>query len=264
MQRLFSQLFLLLQVGCLSLATMSVSTPVQAARPEGVPAKLTIGIEDGYFPYEYLNEKGEFTGFDVELIKYICKQLETKCKLERGAFDGLIPNLLFKKTDLVVSALSITDERKKRVSFSTPYINPIPGVYVVSDNSKYKQVKELKVIGVQQGTTLAVYLQQQKGITIKTYPSFDTAMLDLKTGRIQAVFESEDVAQGYLTANKTKAHFLATKVFSPVVSQGIGIAVRHKDKQLLAAINKALAKAQSDGVLAKLKAKYKIVDTFND
>lgn len=231
------------------------------ANANNIPSTLTIGIEDGYYPYEYLNEQGQFTGFDVELINYICADLGVTCKLDRGSFEGLIPNLLFKKTDMVVSALSITDERKKRVNFTSAYIDPIPGVYIVNNNSPLKSVSELKNIGVQQGTTLQVYLQEHvPNVTLRTYPSFDTAMLDLKGGRVQTVFESLDVANKYLKDPSQRVKVLGQPVYNPMISQGLGIAVRKEDTALLEALNKSIAKLKADGTLEKLKEKYGIDD----
>ncbi|WP_222987502.1 ABC transporter substrate-binding protein [Psittacicella hinzii] len=235
---------------------MSVSL-VQA----NIPKTLVVGIEDGYYPYEYLDDKGNFTGFDVELIELICQELGINYRLDRGAFESLIPNLLFKKTDVVVSALSITDERKKRVNFTVPYVHPIPGVYLVNKESSYTNINELKTIGVQYGTTLQVYLDNQKlAGKLRTYPSFDTAMLDLKGGRVQTVFESLDVAGKYLNDPAQNLKVLGEPVYSPVISQGLGIAVRKDNPQLLEALNKAITTLEKNGTLKALKQKYNIVD----
>ncbi|RIY33616.1 substrate-binding periplasmic protein [Psittacicella gerlachiana] len=242
----------------LTTCALGVST-VALAQANNLPSTLTIGIEDGYYPYEYLNEKGEFTGFDVELINYICADLGVTCKLDRGAFDGLIPNLLFRKTDMVVSALSITDDRKKRVNFTVPYIEPSAAVYIVNEDSNLQSIDELKNIGVQQGTTLLSYLQsEKKNVQLKTYPSFDTAMLDLKGGRVQTVFESLDVASKYLNDKSQKVKVLGAPVYSPLISQGTGIAVRKGDTNLLNALNASIEKLKADGTIDKLKAKYGI------
>lgn len=237
-----------------------ITTPAQAA-----PQVLQVGIENGYYPYEYLNDKGEFTGLDVELINYVCQQMNVKCELQRGAFEALIPNLLFKKTDIVISALSITEERKKRVAFSTSYVDAKPAVYVINRANQSKAVKDLKVIGVQQGTTLLSYLNTLDGITIRQYPSFDTAMLDLGAGRLDAIFESLDVSAKYLEQERAKYSIAGEPVYSTIISNGTGIAVRKSDTKLLAQINQALAKAKETGFLQQLLTKYNLnmdVDAF--
>ncbi|WP_222987501.1 transporter substrate-binding domain-containing protein [Psittacicella hinzii] len=221
---------------------------------------LQIGIENGYFPYEYLDDQGNFTGFDVELINFVCAEIKANCVLNRGAFEALIPNLLFKKSDIVISALSVTDERKKRVAFSTPYISPKPAVYIVNNNTKLKDPKQVKVLGVQQGTTLAAYLKATlpSNVQVRYYSSFDTAMLDLKGGRLDAVFESSDVAQKYLASENDLVKTLGAPVYSDLISQGVAIAVRPTDKTLLAEINQALVKAKETGLLDRLYVKYNI------
>lgn len=237
------------------IASIFTSANVLANTPQRT---LTIGIEDGYYPYEYTNEQGQFTGLDVELINFVCQQMQVKCVLKRGAFEGLIPELIFRKTDLVISALAITDERKKRIDFSTPYIEAKPGVFIVNQNNAPGQVEQLKVVGVQQGTTLAVYLKQAlpKNVQIKMYPSFDTAMLDLKGGRVDAVFESIDVSAKYLNDQTNRVQVLGEPVYSDLISQGTAIAVRKGNTELLAQINAALEQARSQGLLTQLYAKY--------
>ncbi|RIY39298.1 substrate-binding periplasmic protein, partial [Psittacicella hinzii] len=148
------------------------------------------------------------------------------------------------------------DERKKRVNFSTPYVGAKPGVYIVNNSSPTKNISDLKVVGVQQGTTLASYLMTLKGIEIKYYPSFDTAMLDLKGGRVEAVFESLDVAAKYLDDKSQKVQVLDEPIFDNIIGQGTGIAFRKSDKELLAKVNKALAKAKETGFLNELAQKY--------
>lgn len=238
-------------------APVTTVKPKPTQRPEGVPASLKIGIEDGYFPYEYLDQAGKFTGFDVEVIDYVCKDLMVECTLDRGAFDSLIPNLIYKKTDLVISALSVTDERKKRVAFSDTYVPPAYAVFLVPTNSKITDVNQIKNLGVQQGTTLATYLEKETNYKVNYYPSFDLSMLDLLAGsRVDAVFESYDVAAKYLKEKADQIKILGEPVLNPTISQGTAIALRPADNTLRQAVNQALARAEADGTLPALRAKY--------
>lgn len=255
MKSLFTRFVQVSLLATLALGATFTTTATTAYAADN--RKLVVGIEDGYFPYEYLNEKGEFVGYDVDVINYVCKEIKAQCTLARGTFDALIPNLLYKKTDLVISALSITDERKKRVEFSDVYVPAQKAGYIVNNNATYKNLGQLKTVGVQQGTTLAAYLRANTKYNIKLYPSFDTAMLDLKGRRIDAVFESIDVASKYLADAKQQVKTFDKLVSDPLISQGTAIAFRKNDPLRLE-VNKAIAKGEKSGYFAQLRKKYGI------
>ena len=82
--------------------------------------KIFVGTNAEFPPFEYL-EKGEVTGFDIELVNEIGKVMDADVKVLDMSFDGLLPALQMKKVDLVIAGMTATEERKKTVSFTQPY-----------------------------------------------------------------------------------------------------------------------------------------------
>ena len=93
---------------------------------------LTFAMEPSYPPFESTNEKGEIIGFDVDIAKAICKEIQATCHFKGEAFDALITNLRSKRFDAAISAIDITDARAKQVLFSEPYYDSTPTFFALS------------------------------------------------------------------------------------------------------------------------------------
>ncbi len=83
--------------------------------------KINFGVSATYPPFESIGANNEIVGFDIDLAKALCKQMQAECTFTNHAFDSLIPSLKFRKYDAVISGMDITPERSKQVSFTTPY-----------------------------------------------------------------------------------------------------------------------------------------------
>ncbi len=83
--------------------------------------KSILAFQPPYPPFESIGANNEIVGFDIDLAKALCKQMQAECTFTNHAFDSLIPSLKFRKYDAVISGMDITPERSKQVSFTTPY-----------------------------------------------------------------------------------------------------------------------------------------------
>ncbi|MCX7831658.1 MAG: transporter substrate-binding domain-containing protein [Actinobacteria bacterium] len=221
------------------------------------PGVLTVGSDVAFPPFEFEDEKTqEIVGFDVDLIKEIGKRIGLQVKIQPAAFDTIIQALNAKKFDCVVSAMTITDERKQQVDFSDPYIDSNQSLAVKS-GSPIKSIEDLKgrIVGVQRGTTGELKAQEIKekyGIKeIKSYDDTLMAFEDLKAGRIDAVINDYPV-----TAYLVKKDPFFEIVAEIPTGEKYGIAVRKDSKALLEAINKALADMKKDGTYEKIYKKW--------
>ena len=133
-----------------------------------------------YPPFESLDASNQIVGFDIDLAKALCKQMQADCTFTNHAFDSLIPALKFKKYDAVISGMDITPDRSKQVSFTDPYY--ANSAVVIAKKDTYKSFAELKGkrIGMENGTTHQKYLQDQHP-EVKTvaYDSYQNAIIDL-------------------------------------------------------------------------------------
>jgi octopine/nopaline transport system substrate-binding protein len=156
---------------------------------------LRIGTSADYPPWESVDASGEIVGFDKDIGDEICKRVSATCAWQNQAYDGLLPGLQVGKFDLVISGVSINDERSQKVDFSAAYADA-PNSIVVAAGSKTADAKtasELQsalaeaAIGVQTGTTHEQVIRANfPDADIRVYDRPDQIADDLIAGRIDA------------------------------------------------------------------------------
>jgi len=100
--------------------------------------EIRIAFDVPYEPFEYKDENGELTGFEVELAEAMCDEMNADCEFVIQSWDGMIPGLLARKFDLIMSSMSITPERAERVLFSEPYYNT-PGGWFGPESLQHRR-----------------------------------------------------------------------------------------------------------------------------
>lgn len=116
--------FVLAGLLSLSLLTLAGCGSNDAAKqPDSTPTEkvLRVGSDIAYAPFEFMDEKQQPTGFDMELIRALGEDMGYKVNIETAAFDGLIMALQNGKYDAVISAMTIREDRAKSVQFSDKY-----------------------------------------------------------------------------------------------------------------------------------------------
>ncbi|SFR57889.1 amino acid ABC transporter substrate-binding protein, PAAT family [Marinobacter daqiaonensis] len=218
---------------------------------------IRIAFDVPYEPFEYRDEDGNLTGFEVELAEAMCDELKADCEFVIQAWDGMIPGLLARKFDAIMSSMSITEERAERVLFSEPYYNT-PGGWFGREGFAVdvtdKSAMEGKTVGVQRGTTMDTYVTEELGgtVTIKRYTTADDMVLDLEGQRLDVVFVDYPVGEQTIL---TKEGF--KEVGEPVkLGQGVGVAMRKRDQGLADMVNGALRKLKNDGTYDAIMQKY--------
>ena len=223
---------------------------------------VRIAMDATYPPFESVDANGQIVGFDRDIGEALCKQMQVTCTFTNQAFDGIIPGLLGNRYDAILSGMSITEERKKKVDFTEKYLNAPPAV-VVPKNSKLTGVspEELAgaVIGVQSSTTHANYVEQKLPKSeMRAYPSPDNYKLDLAAGRIDAVIDSVVILDDWVRSDAGSCcKILGTVTPDPVINgPGAGIAVRKEDQALRDMFNAAIQAIRADGTYQKINDKY--------
>ncbi len=232
---------------------------------------IRIGTEGAYPPFNYVDKNGKIKGFDIDIAKALCKVAHVKYKFVVQDWDGIIPGLIAKKFDCIISSMSITAEREKKVSFTKKYYST-PVRFVERKGAGIKITKAGltgKIIGVQRGTVAANFVNDEFGkvATIKSYTTQDDANLDLVSGRVDVVVaDSVVLNEGFLTKPMGKDFTFAGPGFNDPkwFGKGIGIAVRKGDTQLINLFNKAIAKIRANGTYKKINAKYFDFDVYGD
>ncbi|MDD0823983.1 lysine/arginine/ornithine ABC transporter substrate-binding protein [Mannheimia sp. AT1] len=206
---------------------------------------ITFAMEPSYAPFETTNEKGEVIGFDVDIANALCEELKAKCQFKAQSFDSLIAGLKFKNFDAIISGMDITEARQKQVSFTKPYLEN--SVSFVAVKGKFTP-ETAKNVGVQNGTTFQQYLNKNaKQYNLKPYASLQSAVLDLKNGRIDMVFGDTPVLAEWLKTEQ-ELDFVGEKVVDETFfGNGYGIAVNKSNTELLEKLNGALDAIKTNG-----------------
>lgn len=224
-----------------------------------IAKELTIVTSAEYPPFEMINEKGEIVGFDIDIIKIICKKMQVKYKIIHQPFNSIIIGLQTGKFDLAISGLAINEKRKKQVDFTDVYFED-KMAFIYSKYSKIKINKtELKnkIVGVQSGTVFEKYLQNnyKNVIKIKPYISILEALIDLENKRIDACIGDKSVIS-YWKVNKNKSDYEITIIENDEFKFQLGIAVKKGNIQLLNKINKEIKQLKRTNSLKLIETKY--------
>ena len=218
--------------------------------------EIKIGLEGTYPPFSFVDESGKLSGFEVELSEALAKELGVKVKLQATPWDGILAALESKRLDAVVNQVTISEERKKKYDFSTPYtVSGIQALTQKKDEGKFKTAADLggHKVGVGLGTNYEQWLKDNVPTAIiKTYDDDPTKYQDLRVGRIDAILV--DRLAAFELIKKTKDTLVVSG--EPFSRQEAGVALRKGEPELLAAVNKAIEELRADGTLKKLSEKY--------
>ena len=216
---------------------------------------LTIGMDDTLPPMEYRNDKNELVGFDIDFAEALAGELGVKVKFVPSAWDGIIPGLDAKRFDMILSAMNVTEERKKKVDF-VEYFGVGQIVAVKAGNPlNIQSVEDLegKTVGVQLGSTGETAVNSINGLKeVKKYDLTTDVFNDMGLGRVDAAVIGEMVGRYYMT---TKPGVFEV-VGDSFQVQPMGIAVRKGDTELREALEKAVQTLEDNGTLSEISEKW--------
>ena len=221
---------------------------------------LKMGTNAAFQPYEYYNdESGAIIGIDAEVAALICEKLGYELEIVDMAFDSLIPALTSGKVDFVMAGMTVTEERKQSVDFSTSYAQGVQ-VVIVPEGSDITSIDDLTAegaslkVGVQQGTTGDLYATwdiADAGLgSVEPYANGPDAVLALTSGKVDCVMIDNEPAKNLLAANE------GLKILeTPYTVEDYAIAVA-KGSELTEKIYAALEELIADGSVQAVIEKY--------
>ena len=240
-------------------APTAAVTPVPALSAPAPPARIyVVGTDAAYAPFESQNEKGEIVGFDIDVVRAAAAKAGIEVKFVNTPWEGIFNNLAQGDRDMVASAVTITDERKQTMDFSTPYFDAqqLIAVPAKSKITKFDDLKKLKV-GVQTGTTGDETVSKSLGKTntnIKRFESTPLALKELEAGGVDAVVADNGVVINYVNNNAGgKFKTVTDSAFPP---EQYGIAIKKGNAELKGKLDKGLADIKTDGTYDKIYAQY--------
>lgn len=241
-------------------AAAPVSAP--AAAPAAVP-ELKVAIDATYEPFTFKTAEGKPTGFDVDIASALCEQIKRKCVFVEQVWDSMIPGLMAKKYDVIISSMSVTEERLAQIDFTDKYYNT-PSRVVVKKTLKFDGPASLKgkKIGVLKASTQEKYaLGELKtaGAIVVPYEAQDQVYLDIKAGRLDGtVADFVEVTGGFLSKPEGAAYQLVgPELYEPkYFGIGAGIGLRKGEDALKGELNAAIKAIRDNGTYKTINDKY--------
>lgn len=237
-------------------AVTSATSATTGTRPMAGKT-IRVATEGTYKSFSITNPDGTMTGFDIELMRALCADMQANCDIKPQDWDGLIPGLLAKKYDVVIDAMSITPERLAQVDFTDPYfVNTL--VFLVKKGSTINPDDPAQIdshsMAAQRASLASQWMQKNHPKTkIKLYETIDNAFIDLASGRSDLLIS--DKAPAYYWAKSPEGQGFEVRGKEIDVQDKMGIIVRKGDP-LKEEFNHALANVKANGTYDKIFKAY--------
>jgi polar amino acid transport system substrate-binding protein len=250
MKKILAIIIMVLGIGTLSFGADKSLIKIQKA------GKMIVGLDATFAPMGFRDEKGEIVGFDIDLANEVAKRLGIKAEFKPCEWDGIIFDLKSRKIDMVWNGMTITEGRKKQITFSDEYFQDGQIIFSKKDD-KINKVEELKgkIVGVQLGGSGDFALQKSEVFpsikAAKKYATNVEALMDLEAGRIDAVVV-DAVAGKYYNSKKNDL----TYSNESLTKEYYGVGMRNEDKAFREAINNKLSEMKADGTFKVIYEKW--------
>jgi len=236
----------------------------QLERPELVGVRaLRFLTDDDYPPLDFALPDGALAGFNVDIARAVCAELQVACTIQARRWDTLVDSLLAGKGDAIAASLAATPALRAKVDFTKPYYKS-PARFIVRKDSKLADATPAtlagKSVGVVEGSAHKAYLDAFfPGIVEKTFPDVAALRAALRSGAIDAAF-GDGLSSAVWLAGSASADCCLFKggpyLESRFFGEGVGMALRKEDADLRHAIDWAVARLAARGVYAELYLKY--------
>ena len=251
---------------------------------------IKIGTEGAYPPWNSKDASGNLIGFEVELAQELCKIMKYECTIVEQDWDGMIPALVMRKFDAIMAGMSITDERKKTITFSQGYADEVASLAVMKGSSLEgmdtpeginlslggsdvkKALKTLtgalagKTVCTQTGTIHQNFLESGDvgSVNVRTYKTQDEVNLDLTSGRCDVALAAAVAFIDYADKSGKPVVLVGPTFSGGAFGNGVGVGIRQasdsaigkRDAKILKDFNKAINKARKQGIISKLAIKH--------
>lgn len=233
--------------------------PVNAA-DNALPSTLRIGTSAGYPPLSF-KQDGRLQGVEVDLAGAVGEDLNVETRVVEMPLEELIAALNDKRIDVIMSGMSVTDERSKQVLFTDPYMK-IGQMALIrnADLVQWSQPRALFTsgarVGVKTGTTGEAFATTQlPDAVVTSFASIDKGTDALAAGKID-IFVHDAPTIWRLAANTATQKAGLMGLYRPLTDEHLAWAVRLQDKALANALNRSLATLKNDGTLGRVLGKW--------
>ncbi|MBF9267238.1 amino acid ABC transporter substrate-binding protein, partial [Paracidovorax cattleyae] len=221
-------------------AQPAAATP---ATPPAAATKIVIGLDDNFPPMGFRDDKNQLVGFDIDMAREAARRMGVEVEFKPIDWSAKEAELSGKRVDALWNGLTITEERRQNIAFTAPYMENHQ-IIVVAAKSPIRTKADLagRIVGAQEGSSAVDAVKKDDAVfksfkEFKTFGDNVTALMDLSTGRLEAVVVDEVVGR-YYVAKKPKDYAVLDEHFG---TEEYGVGVRKDDTALQGRLDKALA-----------------------
>jgi arginine/ornithine transport system substrate-binding protein len=226
---------------------------------------LRFAVDVPFEPFQYRLPDGTLAGFEVELAEEVCRRIERECEWVEQGWDGIIPGLMARKYDAIVSSMAITDERREQVLFSEPYYSN-PSVWVTQTGNEIDIEDSVALeglsVGVQRGTIRDAYITDTYGdlVEVRRYTTGEDLAVDVRAGRLDAAFMYYPLALSSLQVDADGSGIVTSSSLirepKSYFGHGVAAAFNPRNEALAEQFNEVLREIKQDGTYDELMNKY--------
>ena len=228
---------------------------------DSTPARKTylVATDATLVPMSFMSVGNSMTGFEPDLMRAVAKEAGINIQLINVEWAGLFGGLITRKFDMVISSVTVLEERKERMAFSDPYLKSGLALVIRKDQEGINSFTDAKkndfLIGAQVGTTAYFSLEKNPSIRKKGYQMYGHALADLINGKIDAVLGESTGTLFY--QNQNKPLFEKIKMAGEIMTnEHYAIVIHKEDTELKTKINSALEKLLKNGTVSRLHSKW--------
>ncbi len=225
--------------------------------------QLRVLTEPDYPPFNYYDEEGQLTGFNVDLAHAICRELAVTCEINTAEWSTLVPSLKNNEADAVFASVAINPKAVGEVDFTNRYYTT-PARFAAKAGSGIKEISvaalQDKKIAVVQGTSHEAFLRDFfRGAKIMPYALPAGARSALKNGEADLLFGDGISLMFWIqgTDSNRCCEFRGEGYIEPrYFGDGVGIAVKKGNTRLRDVLDYALARVKASGRYEELMLRY--------
>ncbi|AZW18774.1 amino acid ABC transporter substrate-binding protein [Bordetella hinzii] len=248
----------LMMSALLAACGQSDNAPQASAPAAAVAKKVVVGLDDNFPPMGFRDEKNQLVGFDIDMAKEATRRLGVEVEFKPIDWSAKEAELNGKRVDVLWNGLTITEERKKNIAFTAPYMANHQ-IILVAANSPIKTRADLAghVVGAQDGSSAVDAIKKDEAVfkslkELKMFGDNVTALMDLSAMRLDAVVVDEVVGR-YLASKREGQYRVLEENFG---TEDYGVGVRKDDTELLGKLDKTLAEMKQDGTSGRIATQW--------
>ncbi|NLS09000.1 amino acid ABC transporter substrate-binding protein [Nesterenkonia sp. MY13] len=213
--------------------------------------ELQVCSDVPYPPFEYYDTDGNVVGYDIDIAAAIADALDLDLEIIESSWEGLESGIALESQDcdLVISGMTITEERAGNMLFSDPYLDDNLGLLAAAE-AGITSLDDLEgaSVGVQNGTTGHTYAEEELGLDVQQYEDSGLLLQGLEAGQVEALIGNISII-GYQAGDDDAFEF----VEEIDTGEQLGIAAQQDNQELIDAVNEVLAALESEGLLEEIQ-----------